>query len=699
MQNGYVVLNTIVLLLIGVAGAGKTSFCHMLFGEPPPVVRKSTPLAQSSIRAVSFSRATVSLMRENALLWKRVTSQMLSSLIADGIKNVTEAFSTPKPKIESTSSQTSTRDQSLFISPKSTRRTTEQNVIALPSFSTGTSTYRPLSDIDRLFEMKPVKQLLELVSQSKGSIEIFRKAWVYVCDSGGQLQFHELLPTFVHHVSAVAFFVKLNEKLETRPMIEYFSKDGVSVCDPYQSPQTNMQIIQNCLQAMQTRCVMEGSAECPELFFIGTHHDLENKEEPLESKNGQFIRLLSQHDTFSKHLAYYSLGSEDQLIFPVNAATPSTEDKKVVEKFRQSVMDGCRKQQREIPIRWFVLESLLQELCQNGVISFAKCLEVASRLGMDADRLRAAIDYLVHLNMFEFFPEILPTIVFTTSQVLLTKITELIEYSHVLRNESTSACTSEDREFRDNGCISEKFLKQKRFSSHFVDGLFEANHFLILLENRLVITRRDDIFIMMPVLPQLPPKSLEEHRLAVSQYSTHVPIAVHYPGSLFPIGIFTSLVSHLQTESHWMVLTNVQTGKPECLYKNCVDFVITTEEVEANVTLIYTHEWIEVHVCICDEPQQACSIEKMLFDGLKCAGEVQKYSHIVPKLAFFCPGVKGISRLPVKCELPFPHLATVTPNARNIRCNENKQMCYKLTEKHSLWIGFSKGNVYNSHVS
>ena len=34
MQNGYVVLRTIVLLLVVVAGAGKTSFCHLIFDEP-----------------------------------------------------------------------------------------------------------------------------------------------------------------------------------------------------------------------------------------------------------------------------------------------------------------------------------------------------------------------------------------------------------------------------------------------------------------------------------------------------------------------------------------------------------------------------------------------------------------------------------------------------------------------------------------
>ena len=357
MQSGYVVLHTIVLLLIGVAGAGKTCFCHMLFDEPPPPVRESTPLAKSSIRALSFSRATMS-QTEGAVFWRRVSSKMLSSLIADGIKSFVDALSIPKSGSEYNNSSKSggmtehmqvpqmllstSDDLKLrLVPPLSHTISTYEKYEGKDKEVAGTISHRQLSDIDQLFEMEPVKQLLEMISDSRGSVEIFRQVWLYLTDSGGQPQFHELLPTFVRHVSAVAFFVKLNETLATRPMIEYYSKGGVSACEPYQSSQTNLQVMQNCLQAMQTRCLVESTAECPELFFIGTHYDLENKEEPLCGKDSQLLEILRQHDIFSKHLAYYSLGSVDKLLYPVNAQTPSGVDKEVVARFRQDVMEKC----------------------------------------------------------------------------------------------------------------------------------------------------------------------------------------------------------------------------------------------------------------------------------------------------------------------------------------------------------------------
>ena len=695
MQSGYVVLRTIVLLLIGVAGAGKTCFCHMLFDEPPPPVRESTPLAKSSIRAdcsvkdkgLSFKRATVS-QTGKLVLWKRISVEMFNSLIAAGIRSFKpdtkpEAIAECIPAVLSASEDLQLRVVPPIAHTISTHEKYRETDRA--GNPIGTVSQRQLSDIDQLFEMESVKQLLDMISESRGSVELFRREWLYIIDSGGQPQFHELLPTFVRHVSAVAFFVKLNETLATRPMIEYYSKGGVSACEPYQSSQSNLQVIQSCLQAMQTRCLVENTAECPELFFIGTHYDLESKEEPLNIKNAQLVKILHQHDIFSKHLVYSSLGDVDQLLYPVNAQMPSAADKEVVASFRQDVMEKCRKHEPQIPMRWFVLESLLQELSQNGVISFEKCLEVANRLGMDEVRLRTAIEYLVQLNIFEFYPNVLPDVVFTTSQVLLTKVTELVEYSHLLRNRSVSHCSSEDKEFRDNGYLSVKFLEHGRFSSHFVSGLFEAKDLLTLLEDRLVVTRQNNgTFIMMSVLSELPSEKLEEHRLAVSKSSTHVPITVHYPGRLFPVGIFTSLISDLQTTSNWKVL--VKAGKPACFFKNCVDFIIRTTELNANVSLFYTHQWIEVYPRIYDDPQQACYLRCIVFDGLARVAEVQRYSHVTPELAFLCPCEQETSD-----QQSLPHIATITPNKRYLCCSRDENNLYALTEKYCLWLSPSDG--------
>ena len=749
MQKGYVVLQTTVLLLIGIAGAGKTSFCHLLFNEPPPEVRSSTPIARSSIRAISLTKACVNTESgPEVLLWERVTAKRLNNLIADGIKSVnihgvdpqlviptqselrlqqiisaliadsapeidntivSSRLSSSVPNIHKQSSiiehtvrqctsvpdihkQSSTIEHTFRQSSKdqSIIESEEQSKVVVSSEALDNS--NPVqSDINQLFEMEHVKKLLEVVASAKGSGEIFRRKWLYIIDSGGQPQFHELLPTFVHHISAAVFFVKLNESLKSYPMIYYY-KDGILCGKPYKSSCTHLQTLQNCLQAMQSRNQMNNSSQCPKLLFVGTHRDKESWFEGLKSKNSQLLEMLLQHDVFRDNLVCYSMGKLDQLLYPVNAKKPRQGDKKVAADFRQKVMSECQSQEYEIPIGWFVLEQLLQDLSKNGIVSFNKCLEVASHLGMDKEQLLAALEYLVKLNIFEYFSKVLPEVVFTTSQVLLNKVTELVEYSHLLRDASFHGVGVSDLKFREYGMINADMLKREKFSSHYISGLFDAEDLLNLWVELLVVAEsKEGDFIVPAVLPELSLKKLSEHRLAIHS-SEVIPIAIHYSGSFFPSGIFSSLMSYLQNKSgDWAIA--IKGGKPACLFKNCVNFSVNGT-VTANVTLIYSHEWIELHAIVYGKnKQKICLLLNTIFRGLKCAQEIQKYNDFVPELAFFCPCKYGSSSL---------HLASpITPYNEVMQCRRDQTKYSDLTERHALWLKptESEGNfVFHAYI-
>ena len=361
----------------------------------------------------------------------------------------------------------------------------------------------------------------------------------------------------------------------------------------------------------------------------------------------------------------------------MNAQTPSQADKKVAADFRQDLMNRCHTREYKIPIGWFVLEQLLQDLSKDGILSFDKCLEVAGRLGMNRAQLQAALEYLAKLNIFEYFPQILPKVVFTTSQVLLNKVTELVEYSHDLNDGLSQHCDSTDLEFREYGKITTEMLKREKFSSHYIMGLFEAEDLLNLWVELLVVAKHTDgTFVIPAVLSELPLEKLLE-RCSDVRSSKIIPIAVHYPGGLFPSGIFSSLISHLQNKSDWKI--SIKHGKPACLFKNCVRFSVSGS-VMANVTLIYFHDWIELHVDVFNKDQQkACLVRDVLFDGLKHAEQAQRYHNLIPELAYFCPceDIQHTSR----------HLASpVFPDNEFMRCRRDETVCLELTDRHTLWL-------------
>ena len=57
--------------------------------------------------------------------------------------------------------------------------------------------------------------------------------WIQFIDSGGQLQYHDILPLFVQNPGVAIFVLNLSEKLSHQPAIEYYGADGKPVGKAY----------------------------------------------------------------------------------------------------------------------------------------------------------------------------------------------------------------------------------------------------------------------------------------------------------------------------------------------------------------------------------------------------------------------------------------------------------------------------------
>jgi hypothetical protein len=697
MQGGYVECDVAVVLMIGVAGAGKTSFLQLVLNRPPLKTRKSTPLAKCAIRAVSISRAAVS---EDGTVWNEVTPDVLLEMVGDSItddylptdllptessplKSVPPCQTTDEPHhVESTTTTSSLEVTTENVDPKQA----SQDLVSLdhqPPTTASELSYEKL-----ITEMKSVRKLVMYLKKSNRSGKIFEREWVYVADCGGQPQFIDLIPSYIRNVSGAAIFVKLNEELGSQPQIAYYSQEGKLCGQPYISSLTHMQTIQNCLQVMQSRRAVSGKVECPELFFIGTHRDHKNScKESLESKNVQLLEMLRSHETMNKHLSYYRLSKPEQLLYPVNAKKPKNKDREVAREFREDVMKKCKKVKIKIPLRWFILEQQLQHAAQernSAVLSLKDCQKVASVLEMDRPHLLAAIDYLDRLNLFKYLPEVLPDVVFTTSQVLLDKVSDLVELSHSLRGKlgkltkSAHHVSDEDLvRFRDFGIVNVKLLDQ--FPKHYVEGLFTPNELVLVLTNQLVFAQNgENVFFMPCVLLDLLLQKLSEHRLDLSSALVS-PLLVYYVDGLFPASIFNSLVAFLQNRSSWKVA--MKQGLPACLYKNCVKF--THLKHPMSLTLIYSFDYMEVHAQFSVSEGQLSTellseLLDVLFNGLIEAAAVQNYTDLQPNFGFFCSCEDSSQSL---------HLASFSPdNSSCLRCSKDDSCFMNVSKSQQIWL-------------
>ena len=520
----------------------------------------------------------------------------------------------------------------------------------------------------------------EVSSKQLGAFDL-----VHLLDSGGQPQFHQLLPTFVPHLDANIFVLKLCEMLDQPPTVELYHKG--KLVTSYPSFHTNQQILKHCIRAIQSQSSPDGDSTT-RIAVVGTHKDQQHKcSETLNDKNKELIALLKSKFG-SDNLIYYQ--SLQEMIFPVNAKTPTEEDREVAWQLVKSITDNSTSKAKPIPLPWFMLERLLRRLAEDkgtGVLHINECQDIANKLGIRREALGAALGYLVGLNLFLYYPQVLPKVFFSEPQVFLDKINELVQCSHLLRGDPNllpdelkiklrGLCGKQWERFGYYGILTEELLKHEVFASYYVydNELFTPANLLELLQALLIISPINRTEFIMPcLLPELGTEELDKHRSDLA--SSIAPLLIHFPNEWPQSGVFCSLTASLLSSSQWEVLQGGN-NEPTCLYQNCIDFQLPGPGVPGTVTLIDSFDsgYFEVHVD--DNCKPLCpQIRQTIFTTLEC--------HIPnapkPVIAFFCPQ-KG-----KRCKA-FCHRACFICSCQYWKCSENPRVNGKLTEHQGVWI-------------
>ena len=282
---------------------------------------------------------------------------------------------------------------------------------------------------------------------------------VQISDCGGQPQFHEILPIFLRGPTLYLLVFKLNETLSTCPEVNFYRNDKpLSVS--YTNFESVEQLFEHCLQVVRSQIARARNevtrmqvglnetnhsqnaenkvSEFPKIMIIGTHKDKENEcqTETREDKNEKLAKLLLLE--FEDHVKYFCADT-NQLICPLNAKIPGADEKNLANKIRNCVSTECSII-AEIPLQYHVLEVLLEKLAgtlKRDVVSKAECFAAAQNLQFASEAaFDAALVYLDYLNIVFYYPEILPDVVFVSSQILLDKVTDLV-IAHV-RKERTA---------------------------------------------------------------------------------------------------------------------------------------------------------------------------------------------------------------------------------------------------------------------
>ena len=491
-------------------------------------------------------------------------------------------------------------------------------------------------------------------SSSVDNKKLFGVKWIQFIDSGGQLQYHDILPLFIRDPMVTIFVLKLSEELSHHPTIEYYGADGKPVGKPYRSSLSHKQILQHCLGAIHSQDAH------PLIIIVGTYRDAKDScAETLEQKNQQLKALLNS-DKFD---VFYS---EEGLIFPVNGLSPEDVDRHVARVLRKQIISISPQHLIKMPIAWFGLEVFLQRSSHDGVLSLVECQVSAKRFYIEGDAFSAALHHLVKHNVFLYYPEVIPQTVFCDPQVVLTKVTELVQYHHKLRDGGVAVRRNQIM-FRDQGLLSVELLSE--FKGHYKDGLFTPQDLVKLLVSRGAIAMiRDGEYLMPALLPHL-------DSTQVSKYLERgASLMIRFTHGYIPSGLFCCLVALLLSSS-WKVC--MARSKPLCLYRNCIRLV--HKDSSEVVTLVDMFSHIVVHV---DEASsEVCrEIRGLVHSGIKSACSVLKYHNVQFEDAFMCAGAR--------CTSDPPHVAVVvcSRSAYKWKCTILEDQNGDLSDDQLMWL-------------
>ena len=653
LEKGYILCNIIKVLTLGAAGSGKTSMKYRLLREESPAKRCSTALAEASVRAISRA-----LFGKDLTGWIRITPEKFMEMLADALiagvpmeeKEQLEALRAgveqlKKSLSEENLSKESERKENGHRKKGHKEKLRKKN----PPTASASSQQSPSSE-----------QILRLVERSSGSKKFFEIQWINFIDSGGQPQFHELLPAFIRNTTVTMFVLKLSERLDQQPMIEYY-EEGKRCGDALPCHLRNDQILQRCIQMIHSHPSSEGYLS--QMLFVATHRDLEAEcTETQADKNRKLLEMFRPH--FHDQLVYYH--PFDELIFPINAKNPTEEDRKVASMICEQI-SSFAPDPYKIPVGWFLLEQDIRMLADKGVISLQKCRDIATRLEINSEDLVPALNYLDELNILLYYPSLLPSVVFAEPQALLNKLTELVAYSYKLRcGQISEPLTGEWKRFQDKGVVTFQMLQHKKFSSHYIPGLFTPTHLVELFKGLIFASLAANEYFMPSLLPVIPAESIARAS------STITPLLVHFPSKCAQNGVFCALIVHLLTVCKWELQT--KDGNLACVSRNCIQFKLP--EKPATITLIDSFSFFEVHLYT---PSQIIpsEVRKAVFDGLENAYSKLKYNNSKPRGGYFC-----------KCGLSTPHVATryTEGEERYLVCTETSNDCGTLREEHEVWF-------------
>ena len=577
-------------ILVGPTGSGKSSLMDRLLGRPRKQFSPSTGVSEPVVvvdididNPSTFHSVTV-MDHNTDNTWTELEydlsllRQMDEGVVTSQSDNITT--SPPPAKKIKINSETAPDAVPVSTSPQQSLPDTDESESISPVSTT------PATKPTVLPTAKIVRRAIKKFGGYKKLKRFLKKSFsLYLRDTGGQVEFQEMIPLLIFGPSIVFFVFRLDLDFKKKFEIKY-RKSADESLNCYISSITTEEAF---LQSLATVDVMDMSGEAsvkthkPLVFIIGTHRD---KLGPSADKK---IRNLNEHlsslieNSGFRDLVQYADRRKGHVIFAVDNTSESNEDFKLIRCKVSNMIRDRVEFTIEYPIRYLLFCLELQNL-NRGILSLYECKIMAAKYGIEEDQLVNLLQFLhLRIGVIRYFDKDgVRHIVIKEPQVLFNNVTDLI-----IKTFSCEALTdTEAEDFEKKGILTASVLATALKDL----GDITPEEFLQLLVHLRItapfsasdIPSEEKQYFFPSVLNHVPESTEEEPSPEI------LPLAVTFKYGHCPKGLFGVLVTHLMTPdlnegatSHTTTFTLMQ----DKIFKDQVSFEVHSPGVHDEMAL------------------------------------------------------------------------------------------------------------------
>ena len=711
-------------VFVGPARSGKNSLMERLLSRMPSSESPSTGVAESVVQVKVIQKSTTFAANVKELIWSvmdyddeaiklmlinsesqgRIEIQIPSVEREDSLDN----YDTPAPVVCDTGNTTMDSESedewfdALFSVPlcetldpliqQQTSSTDSSQQIAQPQggMESGTASTVQLPPNQSRLQLPdsyvPPIEIIKVALRKKGKtgIEIlqqhFQKTWsLYLTNTGGQMEFQEVLPLLVSGPSMFFFTFRLDRDLNERYKIEYDLSDGTKA-EPYISTLTT---VEGLLQTLATiasmgtfvyeRLQRRKAPLRPKVFIVGTHKDQLDS----ETADSHISSVDQQLQGAIKSTAHYKdlveFASPSQLMFAVSNFSDIESD---FEDIRSAVERVVRRNdfQMTSPVHWLIFSLALRKL-KPFVVSYDLCLEIAKQCGLAEDELDEALHFIhSKMGLIHYFPyEDVKDLVVIHPQFLFDKVTELIVDTFTFENTGKQIMD----EFKKKGIFS---LSEFETISSKTNTSIKPFKFAKLLERlRIVAPFQMDgkrMYFFPCVLAHAAETAIQQLMLT----ATPIPqLIVTFECGYCPKGLAGALIKYLMAnEMESCYSWEIYTDK---IFRNQVSFLVGPLDT---IVLRITPTYLEI-VCIPNKKfknrEQDCPLSKV------CSEVREAVEAGIKQVTSDINYVNAQHSLTFRCECKGDHpgvLRYLGTRPYALSCSRTNER-YPLSPEHELW--------------